>query len=275
MAYKPETVTTEIVSGKGEVVFSPDGTQVKVSLVRNVKNEEGVWGEVQKDYYLLREKCPEELKPGYYAMRLTSRTGKNREMVSFYPADGVFDTKFFKFPTRDDEQPSPRVNEGKFGKYETFMALLKIVKGEFAGLEVPVFCAYNFAPFEDEDGTVVAAYSKSFSKSEPTQFLNAFLEAVGAWDNGPIPYKDNILPMVQKRAKAADKMFKIVLASGKVVEFRTTSQETETESWGGFEETASPAPEFSESDGEPPWPVEAETSDEKEIDLESDDAWAE
>lgn len=263
--FVPPTSSNTILSGLGKVIFSPDGTEVKVTLTQNLKDNEGNWTHKTEEFYLLRSNCPGNLTPGYYSVRLNGKPKKEREMLSFYPADGVYTVQFSKFPSKEDEAPAPRTNSGKFGEYKTFMALVKIFGGDYSGCEIPVYLTYNFAPYPLDNGKYGLTYSKSIEKSDPTKFLDTFLGAIGVWDNGPLPYSDNVLPMLQKIALKKSAKFKVVLADGRAVSFRTDVMDDDNTAWKEGEawgEDTTPEPEFSDPDVVSP-----------AMDLESDEAW--
>ena len=56
-----------------------------------------------------------------------------------------------------------------------------------------------------------------------------FCEAVGLWDKGPMPYKPNILPAMQKRILNNDRKFQVVVKDGWVVTIFSMEHEEEDE----------------------------------------------
>ena len=287
--YRPPVVSNKSFGGVSKVKLSPDKTKVKVFMTRFRKDEQGNSVEYIDDYQMLAKNCPRHIldinESEKYQVKLSSDASPTmRKMTSLYPADGDFTFVFDSIMSEEGQSPAPRTTTPPWGgELVQFNAIVKFADGVFKGEKVVVWgIHFNFAPANHPDLGYILGYTKSLEgqyKSKHTIFLDNFLFAIGYYDAGPRQYLDNPLPEIDAVGKQKQHKWVGKLNKGKLVEIEPPSQldviEVSNDDWGGFEETASPAPEFSESDGEPPWPVEAETSDEKEIDLESDDAWAE
>jgi hypothetical protein len=117
---------------------------------------------------------------------------------------------------------------------------------------------YHFDTINDEvKGKTFEVIGISHPKSKYTALLMDWLEAVGAWDNGPMKYKANILPDLAKRIALANKSFQFVLKDGYVTTVFSMGSESKEE-----EETdvSEPEPEVFDTpdveetdDDEIPW----------------------
>lgn len=169
---------------------------------------------------LSRADCPTDIqrviRPGIWYVAMDSKLNK---IYGFRPVDGVFDVVFDEFSYKENEVPVPRDKTNVQYPYKYFTAVLRIVDGEAKGMKIPYTLRYHFdmelEPV-DQAGTVRETVAYSHPKSKYTPPLVDFMQASGAWKRGPMPYKDNILPMLEKRIKEANLSFKVVLQRGQV-----------------------------------------------------------
>jgi hypothetical protein len=162
------------------------------------------------------ENCPSNICSGEKMMVKLSGDGKR--MFSVYPADGMFKLTCTRLSHKDGEEPAPRTQEGKWGTYQSFIAITEIVDGDYKGMTIPYFLRYNFGEFF-QDGKSIVGITKMGSKSIHSPKLEEFLMVTGANMNSsgvdaPITYKDNVLPAIEKRIQAHKKVFTGVLKDG-------------------------------------------------------------
>ena len=103
------------------------------------------------------------------------------------------------------------------------------------GMTVPYTLRYNFG--EDEDGNV--CYTKWGAQSKHTPLLDEFLTVTKAWDDGPIPFTDNILPVLQKRILRKNASFQFVMKDGWINTLLDSDEpvgEPKQTTWGEWEE---------------------------------------
>lgn len=247
MVYEPKTKSSFIKgdSGIAAVMFSKDGKKVRVNLT--IKQGDN---ETKKTIDLDRENCPANLKPGNWMVQIS---GQGDKMLNFRPILGNFTFRVKGFAASENEEPKPKTKDVSFEKngkkqeysYDYFTALLEITEGKYQGLEVPYMLRYHF---QDDmlDGKMVVAYSKGGSKY--TDYLKEFLNVSGAWDLGPMEYKDNVLPDLQRRILHADKRFNGTMKDGWLVSgsFLPFDEPEAVDVPFDAEETVTPTPEFQE-----------------------------
>ena len=203
MAYKPKTVQGKYArgnSGIATVKMSGDRTKAKVIF------EEGGKELITTDF-------PKGMKPGKWYVTLD---GNNKKVFGYRPINGLFVGKVQKFIARENEVPTPQTHIGKDWSWQYFTVLLEITKGENKGLVIPCMPRYHFAEAE-EDGKSVVAYDHI--KSKYTPMLIEFCDVTGVWEKGPMPFKDNVLPYMEKRIMHEAKEFQFVLKNGWVDSF--------------------------------------------------------
>lgn len=247
-AYKPPMIKSGSgPTGVAKVVFSSDGKAVKVTFV-----DSEVYG---KPIVLKRDKCPDNLRPGEWYIGLNANKD---EIRSWRPVNGMFKAKVQKFTSAPDKPPVPQTHPQ--WEYQYFTVLFELIAPkDVRGCIVPNNYRYHLGQYVNEDGKEVVGYTHTKSKYTPQ--LADFLDTTGAWDRGEIAYKDNVLPILEKRILKADKVVNIVLKDGWVntifatdetVESSGTPKEEpdlEDEDGGGdFEDET--------SDGELPWDEE-------------------
>ena len=198
MAYKPKTIQGQYARGdSGVATVKVAGDKSKVKLIFDEDGKE-----------LVVTEFPKEIRPGKWYITLDSN---NKKIFSFRPVNGLFVGKVQKFVARNDEPPTPQTHIGKDWSYKFFTILLEITKGDNKGIVVPCMLRYHFAEAE-EDGKSVVAYDHP--KSKYTPMLIEFCECAGVWNKGVMPYKDNILPLLEKRVMHEDKEFQFIMKNG-------------------------------------------------------------
>jgi hypothetical protein len=203
MAYKPKVIQGQFARGdSGVATVKVAGDKSKVKLIFDETGKELVCTEFPKD-----------LRAGKWYITLDSN---NKKVFGFRPVNGLFVGKVQKFVARNDEVPTPQTHIGKDWSYRFFTILLEITRGENKGLVVPCMLRYHFAEAE-EDGKSVVAYDHP--KSKYTPMLIEFMDCAGAWEKGIMPFKDNILPLIEKRVMHEDKEFQFVMKGGWVDSF--------------------------------------------------------
>jgi hypothetical protein len=213
--YEPKTKSNFVRgdSGVAKVRFSTDKKKVQVLLSR----EDGS----TKEFRLDSEDCPANLVAGEWVVNMT---GQGDKMLSFRPVNGHFVFKVKAFASQEGKEPEPKVKDVSFVKdgkkqeysYEYFTVLLTILSPDkYDGMDVPYVLRYHFQE-DTYEGKPVVAYSKGGSKY--TNALKEFLAITGAWELGPMPYKDNILPDLQKRILHADRTFEGTLKDGWIID---------------------------------------------------------
>lgn len=205
MSYKPHVLKSSFTrgpSGVATVELSPDKKKVRISFK-----------EYGDKYVLSVANCPENIRKGTWFVTLTEDKTK---VLNLRPANGVFKAKVLKFPAPEGEVPTPKSKIGSDGKgktweYQFFIVIAKLLNPEVKDMEIPLILRYHFGKAE-EDGKDVVAFSHPKSKYTPQ--LIEFCEVTGMWNKGMMPYKDNILPLMEKRILHEDKTFQVVIKNG-------------------------------------------------------------
>ena len=209
MAYKPKVIQGQFARGNsGIATVKMSGDKTKVKIIFDEDNKE-----------LVTTEFPRELKAGKWYITLDSN---NKKVFGYRPVNGLFVGKVNKFVARNDEPPIPKTHigtkgtDGKNWSYQYFTVLLEITQGDNKGLIVPCVLRYHFTEAEEDEKSVVAY---AHIKSKYTTMLMEFCDVSGVWDRGAMPYKDNILPYMEKRVLHADKEFQFVMKGGWVDSF--------------------------------------------------------
>ncbi len=169
------------------------------------------------------------------------RSGKwwvsvNEELTKIYsirPVEGLYEVKVEKFASPEGQPPTPKTTQGKF-PYTYFTVILVIVGGEEKGMRIPYRLRYNFTDVYESvvDGEPlkqVVTYSKLGKNSIHTPILIDFMDITGAWTRGAMPYRDNILPNLEKRILEQGKVFKVILHEGQVKSIVGGSQDFDSD----------------------------------------------
>lgn len=126
------------------------------------------------------------------------------------PASGEFDAKLDKFNAPEGQEPVAETKPGKKAgtSYKTFSVLIEIVTGVWKGAKYFYSMYPNFG--KDEDGNLAVSGTGSGSDA-----LFDFMEATGVVEQ-TIPYSENPLPTIQKLALEENRMFRIIVAKGRI-----------------------------------------------------------
>lgn len=213
-AYKPPVQTSNFQrgpQGAAVVVLSADGKKVKVTF------------DTGDEYVILRSECPDVLQKGKCFVTLSDKKDK---MLSVRPLVGVFQMKVQKFVSEGDKEPAPKTNVAAKWPYQYFIVLLEITSGAWKGAIIPFMAHYNFYEEMQDDKAVVGF---SHPKSSSTPPLMEFCDVAGVWNKGPLPYKDNVLPMLAKRISDANITFNAVVKNGYIDSFMPIDSGLESE----------------------------------------------
>ena len=208
MAYRPKTVQSAYKrgdSGIANVQVSGSHDKVRITFEET--------GEV-----VITTDFPKGMKAGKWFVTLNS---ENDKVLGYRPINGMFTGKVQKFVSKEGDDPVPQTKiaknqQGSTYSYQYFTVLLEITQGSNKGLIVPAMLRYQFGQ-ADEDGKQVVAYTNPKSKYNP--ILVSFCDVTGVWDKGIMQYKDNILPIMQKRILHENKEFNFVMKNGYVSDF--------------------------------------------------------
>ena len=198
MGYKPKTLKSDYVrgpSGVAKIALSPDKKKAKVVFKEDDKT-------------VIVSEFPKETKPGNWFVSLDK---DEKKIVGIRPSSGVFTATVQKFTAKEGEQPAPQTKIGPDWNYQFFIVLLELVTPEVKGMIVPVMLRYHFGEAMEDEKSVVAF---SHPKSKYTPLLAEFCDVTGVWTRGAMAYKDNVLPMLEKRILREDKKFQVVMKNG-------------------------------------------------------------
>ncbi|MHA1941928.1 MAG: hypothetical protein ACW97P_09395 [Candidatus Hodarchaeales archaeon] len=256
MSYTPPRTSTEFDQGeRGEALVKMKKKNGKVYIL--VK-----FVESGNTFRFRRNKRVAQIRPGRWNLQLS---GDETEIWNFSPWSGQYRAKVSEFAAKEGERPAPKVKKrtnSKGQKYETvdFTVLLEVIEPEkFAGITIPYFLRYNFREAEDEEGRSVVGLPDSGSR---TKQLFDFLKITGAWNRGPMKYKDNVLPAFEKRILREAKEFDVIVKDGWVdTLFLMNEPEVEDDlDWDDSEDDAeesAPEPEVDDdNDDELDWESE-------------------
>lgn len=207
MAYRPPRVSNSGVYGKALVKLGKKGDKKAVLI----KFDEG------DSFVLNPSKCPKYVQSGQFVVSLTPEKDGIRGMR---PINGQFKGRVSKFLSQEGKPPIPRTKDvtfkGESYSYQYFTVLIEITSpSKYKGMEVVFMPRYHFGEaLETVNGEPRRVTAITKLRSKYTAMLDEFLTATGAWDKGPIPYSDNILPTLQKRIQVSNKEFGFVLKDG-------------------------------------------------------------
>jgi hypothetical protein len=208
-------------SGAGKIRFSTDGLKVQVLL--KVRVGEDTFDE--KKYLLdIKEDCPENIglvrDSGIKEWKISMNKEGNK-LLSFHPLNGHFSFKTKEFASAKDADPAPKEKIGKARTgheytYSIFTVFLDIVKPEnLRGITVPLVLRYRFAE-TIVDGKSVVCFSMG---GKYTDELKEYMIASGCLEDKyhPMPYKDNILPDLQRIALYENREFEATIKDGWII----------------------------------------------------------
>lgn len=202
--YKMKVVKSQYgPQGVATIALSEDGKKVRL-LMRPEEGDE----EKPKPIILDRDNCPDYVRKGKWYVRLSA---DKKKLYSTVPLNGVFNSNGSHVTLRHakDEKPSPKTDN--FGNL-VFQVDIEITSGDCKGMSASYNYSglhYNFIPIEDEGKQVVGIKGKgSYTKQ-----LIEFCSVLGIEDKGPIAWRDNILPVLQKRIMSLDRPFQFIIKS--------------------------------------------------------------
>ena len=264
--YKPPVKTSETLNGMAKITKAKKGEQkyFRVMLTQG-KGEDATTTE----HYIEPENAPAYLNAGEWRIRMSADKVKIHSAI---PADAIVNAEFFDLAHREGEEPAPYKRTTQYGDVFQFVWLWKVVDGEFEGVEIPQYLNYNFDYATDEKGNDVVAYSHP--KSKYTEQLDQTMTASGVWNKGAMAYKENILPVIKKRAirerEENGAKVRLTISQGYVIAVKqlTSGWDAEEEEVETTEPTPSkPAPKSKKPVKQP----EPEAVDENEIPWDEDD----
>jgi len=274
MRFSPEEFVNTRIYGKAKVTLHKEFPSVEAVQIAFLDGS-GKYVAKGKDNY------PDQVKNGDFNVAIDPLDDGLCEFVGFTPCGERLPVRFIEFTHKDGEQPCPKEKSPKnpkFKPYETFTPIVEVFEGEYKGLRLYPQLRYLFC-VDDDTGEAMYSFQHLEYNGAKTHGgrLHTFLYSAGMTDADRLKYSDNLLPVIQRLLISRNTPF---------------IMETNTDGWPHWfypyvsanadfdvpnvDSVSAPVEDgFTETSTEPPWPVEAETSDEKEIDLESDDAWAE
>ncbi len=208
-------------SGKATVKESKDGGKFQIVF------EDG------EKYVVTKADCPDAMQAGNWVVTMNGDGG----VMGLRPYGVICKAKFSHFVTDENDIPTPKQYEGKFGPYHAFIALVTLGE-EYKGMMQPLFLVYKFAEYEGN--TVIQGGGAWVDR------LQAFLEACGIMDQD-IPFEDNLLPTLQKMILVENRVFALSIKIDGFVDSVTELTKQETTSEDDFS-LASSEPEEGEDD---------------------------
>lgn len=195
------------ISGYAKVEVHPTAPKVKVTV------EPAEDGAKPKVFVLEKENCPAYVRSGMFMVNVS---GDGTKLYSLRPKEVVAKAKVKEFVAQKDKEPAPKTTQGKFGAYQTFTVSFQIVDGKFAGMEVPGSFPYDFVPGQEDipgKGMQETVSLKKKKDSKHNQRLVELLTVTGVIKQ-TLPWKENLLPMLQRLMLKADKTFSIAVKEG-------------------------------------------------------------
>ena len=213
MGYRPSKVTDRI-KGFGTIQVGKTGKVVRITLL----NKDG-----SSSIYDV-QKFPKQVRSGRAFVWLENY---GRQLATFLPADSALLVKVSKFISKEGEKPSLKENPDYDQPF--FSVELVVVDGVYEGLKFIVTFSYFIQESITErnekgeslyglDGTKNIVWNDSI-----TSFgrFDHFLEQIGFYDLGPLPYKPDMVSLMAQVASRSDKAFRcITSAKGKVYDFQ-------------------------------------------------------
>ena len=249
--YRPPRVSGEFKKG--------ENGEAQVRLSKDKKKLQIRFKETGNKYNFRRTKEIGQLLPGRsWFIQLNS---DETEIYNFHPWAGQFTGKVQGFASKEGESPAPSVNDRSFEgqKYQTvdFTVIIEITEPKkVAGITIPYFLRYNFREYENEEGKSEVGLA---AKGARTKQLVDFLDITNAWAQGPMKWKDNVLPAFEKRILRQGVEFNFIVKGGWIdTLFSSSEPEVEDADWEDEEE------------GEP-IKEEVVVDDEEEIEWEMDE----
>lgn len=198
----------------GEALITKlDDNRARVDFVESGKsyNIQVVVGNVYEDEKAsMPEHFPFKAMAVNKSLKVRATLDKEGQRVLFVsPYSGEYRVKFTNFAGSTDEQkPAPEEKMGKGNRpYRVFGAILEIVEGRWKGCRLYSRLYANFGK-DPEDGMLAVSGSGKGSDN-----LQDFLDACGV-EYTTIPYSENPLPEIEEMAKAAERIFSVMIVGG-------------------------------------------------------------
>jgi len=192
----------EVVRGEARVQINQEKQKVRVTF-----KDPSI---VSNPIVLPLSNC--QCTPMYEGMFMVTMSKDLEKLYSIRPINGVFKVTTFRFVK--DANDVPVIKQHPKWDYQYFTVMLQIVDGNYKGLEIPYTLHYNFGEFVDLEGNHVVAYTKVGANSKHTPRLREYLTFAGAWEEGALAYKDNVLPDLETRILKARKTFNVIVKDG-------------------------------------------------------------
>jgi hypothetical protein len=222
--YRPHRVSGDFKKG--------ENGEAQVRLSKDKKKIQVRFEETKNKYTFRRTKSIKQLLPG--RTWFIQLNGDEDEVFNFHPWSGQFRGKVQGFASKEGESPAPSVNERSYEgqKYQTvdFTAIVEITEPKkVAGITIPHFLRYNFREYMNEDGKSEVGLA---AKGSRTKQLADFLDITGAWVQGPMKWKDNVLPAVERRILRQAREFNFIIKDGWIdTLFSADEPEVEDADW--------------------------------------------
>lgn len=165
-------------------------------------------------YVIKKTNAPPYLKlAGKFYVRLNS---DEDEILYANPIRGMFKANAIEIVAEEGKAPTPRTRtrEGKNQKgehykeeFEEFIVVFRINEGKYKGFRIAYFLRYKFD--EGDDGVAML-----YGYGKYTDQLDDFLDVVGVYDRGPMKFKTNLCPAIQKRFQKAKKEVNLIMKNG-------------------------------------------------------------
>ena len=182
----------------------------KGAAIVEINKEKGLFRVSFKDggkHVLKLDKKPPQLTQGRWRVSLNK---DQTEVVAFHPYSGSFQGQVSKLACKEGEPPQFWESKGMYPDW-MFTVILVISSPEnLKGVEVPYFLRNRFTEEKDDEGKSWVG----IGKGKHGDNLLKFLRLTGVEERGPMPFKSNLLPMVEKRIMHEPKEFGFTISDG-------------------------------------------------------------
>lgn len=191
------------------------------------------------------DECPDYIQNGEWVVNLNM---DEQGVHSIKPINAISKAKFIRFTSRQNEPPAPVTKTSTFpphNPYLAFTAVFGLTEAKYKGMEVTAFFHYLFE--KDSNGMTTLQ-----GKGKNLDFLANFLDCFGLLDV-EFEFRDNLLPVLQKKLLKADKEVELVIRNGYIEEIRkllSLAEEDEEEPKPVEPATKPVDPDDEDSDGD-------------------------
>lgn len=264
--YKPPYKTNETINGLAKVTKAKKGEERYFRVVLTTGKGDDA---STTEHFIKPANAPGYLKAGEWRVRMSSDKVK---VLSAVPSDAIVTVEFADIVHREGEDPVPAKRSTQYGDVFQFTWLWRATEGEYEGIEIPHYLNYNFDYETDDKGNDVIAYSHP--KSKYTEQLDQVLTAAGVWNKGAMAYRENILPVIKKRAvferEEHGVKAKLTINNGYVIAVKPASGGWDEEADEVKEEVAEKKPAQKAKKAKVEEPVD---EDVKEVETDEDAPW--